>query len=83
MKIEYFERKQVDLTDEQVLQVTKAQLMRLVYPGEYLRYDGKKGKAVLKQDDPNWRHGSVSEEYIRDATELDLAVFRVLEALRK
>ena len=81
IEIEYFERKQIDLTEVQVLQVTKAQLMRLVYPGEYLRYDGN--KAVLKQDDPNWRHGSVSEEYIRDATELDLAVFRVLEALRK
>ena len=36
----------------------------------------------LTQDDPHWRHGSVSEEKVRKATELDLAVFKVLEAIK-
>ena len=72
-----------ELTDRAANDVAIEQLKQLVYPGEYLREEkvGKKTKLVLKQDDPNHRHGSISEDYVRDATELDVAVFKVLEAL--
>lgn len=74
-----------ELTDKAATEVAIEQLERLVSPGEYLREvkEGKKTKLVLKQDDPNHRHGSISEHFVRDATELDIAVFKVLEALRQ
>ena len=74
-----------ELTDKAANEVAIKQLEQLVSPGEYLREEkvGKKTKLVLKQDDPNHRHGSISEEYVRDATELDIAVFAVLKALRQ
>lgn len=70
-----------ELTDRAANEVAIEQLERLVSPGEYLRTE--KGKTWLKQDDPNWRHGSVGEEIVREATELDIAVFAVLRELRK
>ena len=70
----------VSLPELAVLDVTIRKLRDMVYPGEFLRKE--KGKTVVKQDDPNWRHGSVSEDYVRDATELDLAIFRVLDELQ-
>lgn len=74
-----------ELTDKAANEVAIKQLEQLVYPGEYLREvkEGKKTKLVLKQDDPDHRHGSISEEYVRDATDLDVAVFKVLTALRQ
>ena len=74
-----------ELTDKAALEVAIKQLEQLVSPGEYIREVkvGKETKLVLKQDDPDHRHGSISEEYVRDATELDVAVFAVLKALRQ
>ena len=75
----------IELSKENVKEVTRARLLQMIAPGEYLRYEpehaGGKGRYVLKQDDPNWRHGSVHEEFVRVATELDIAVCKVLEAL--
>lgn len=71
----------ITLTSVTVTTVTKNKLMSLVYPGEYLRT--KKGVTYLYQDDPDWRHGSVSEIVVREATQLDKAVFILLEELRK
>ena len=74
-----------ELTDKAALEVAIKQLEQLVSPGEYIREVkvGKETKLVLKQDDPDHRHGSISEEYVRDATDLDVAVFKVLKALRQ
>ncbi len=69
----------IDLNDQAVYDVTVKRLQQLLGNGEYLRTEN--GKVVVKQDDPGWRHGSVGEEYVRDATELDIAIFKVLNTL--
>ena len=69
-----------DLTEAAVNEVTVDRLYKLLDGGEYLRKE--KGKTYLKQDDPNHRHGSISEEIVREATELDIAVLTVIRALR-
>lgn len=81
MEIKYTRRvyETIDLDDNQVKEITRKKLRALVALGEYLREE--KGKIILKQDEPHWRHGSISEDYVRDATELDIAVFKVLKAL--
>jgi hypothetical protein len=73
-----------ELTDKAALEVTIEKLEQLVSPGEYLREvkEGKKTKWVLKQDDPHHYHGSISEHFVRDATDLDIAVFKVLRVLK-
>ncbi len=69
----------LDLDDRAVNEVVRNKLRAMVAPGKYLRE--KNDVIMLMQDDPNWRHGSVSEEIVRIATELDIAVFKVLESL--
>ena len=75
----------VDLDDYQVDTIVLKKIARMLGAGEYLREvpasKGKKTKLVVKQDDPDWRHGSVSEYYVRDATELDIALFKVRDAI--
>lgn len=71
---------EVNLSKDQVEEIVEKYLKRLITPGEYLRKEGK--KVILKQDDPHWRRGSVSEVTVREATTLDLAVFEVLNAIR-
>ena len=73
--------KQIKLNNKQMRDIAISYLESLVYPGEYIRE--VKGKLVVKQDDPYHRHGSISEEYVRDASELDIAVFDMLDKLRK
>lgn len=70
----------IDLNDQAVYDVTVNRLRQLLGDGEYLRTEN--GKVVVKQDDSGWRHGSVRENYVRDATELDISIFEVLDALR-
>ena len=70
----------IELDDKTALKVTQKTLLRLVEPGEYLRTDAN-GAIFLMQDDPNWRHGSVSEEVVRRATDIDVAVFKVIDYL--
>ncbi len=79
MKVTYNKSYEFELRDSDITRATKIKLNQLIYPGEYLKTI--KGEVWLAQDDPHWRHGSVSEEPIRKATELDLAVFKVLSAL--
>lgn len=74
------ETHKISLTDDEMKEIAIHTLKRMVSPEEYLRTEN--GKLVLKQDDPHWRHGSVSEEYVRHATDLDIAVFKVLEKLQ-
>jgi hypothetical protein len=71
----------VELSESNVNEVTINRLKQLIAPGEFIRKKGD--KVLLMQDDPNWRHGSVGEELIREATELDLAVVAVIYALRQ
>ncbi len=82
MRIQFDEvvRRDITLKDATVLEVTRRRLKELVHPGEFIREFGD--KQYLKMDDPDWRHGSVSEVTIREATELDKAVFLVLKALK-
>lgn len=79
MKVSINEPKIVTLSEATIKEVSISYLKRLISPGEYLRNEN--GKIVLKQDDPNHYHGSISEHYVRDATELDLAVFTVLSRI--
>ena len=69
------------LPEATVTEVVERYLRQLVSPGEYLRKDAD-GKTVVKQDDPDHYHGSISEHYVRDATEVDLAAFKLLEHIR-
>jgi hypothetical protein len=82
MEITHYETsaKKIQLSKETVDEITIKRLKQMVYPGEYLRE--KKDGMWLKQDDPHWRHGSVSEDDVRKATELDIAVFAVISAIR-
>jgi len=83
MKIKYdkVESVELHLPGKAVNEITINRLNELISPGEYLRK--KNGKVYLAQDDPDWRHGSISEVQIREATSLDIAVFEVLKALSK
>ena len=67
------------LSKIEVRDIVDRYLRDLIYPGEYLRLED--GAQVVKQDDPHWHHGSVREYYVRDATDLDLAIFKILETL--
>ena len=79
-KFEQLVTQELDLTKEESRRITKEYLRSLVGFNNYLRTD--KGKAVVKEDDPNHRHGSISEEYVRDATEMDIAIFKLLELMK-
>jgi len=70
----------INLPDHTVYEITSKKLKQMLYPGQFLRRDDA-GKLIVKKDEDNWRHGSVSEDYVRDATELDIAIFKVLDAL--
>ena len=71
---------EIELTSETVNKITVDRLKQFLNGGEYLRTE--KGKTYLKQDDPYHRHGSISEEVVREATELDIAVMTVIKAFR-
>lgn len=83
MRITYTTSHEFTLSEKDINSAAKKRLWQLVRPGEYLRYNKNDGKVYLKQDDPHWRHGSVSEEIVREATNLDIAVFKVLEKLNE
>lgn len=83
MKVKFYKSvlEEINLPEDAVNEVTINRLKQFLNGGEYLREE--KGKTWLKQDDPDWRHGSVSEVVVREATELDIAVFKVLKALKE
>lgn len=76
---------EVDLSSHEVDTIVLKKIATMLGEGEYLREEsigkGKTTKLVVKQDDPDWRHGSVQENYVRDATELDIALFKVRDAI--
>lgn len=71
--------REVFLDEATINRITRERLRVMLGEGQYLR--SKDGKLVVTQDDPHWRHGSLQEVYVRDATALDIAVFKVLEEL--
>jgi len=75
----------VNLSDDTVKDITVRRLQRMLDGGEYLREVKVKNKTItmLKMDDPDHRHGSISEVDVREATELDKAIIYVLQTLRK
>jgi hypothetical protein len=87
IKISHNVHQEVDLSDHLIDEIVLKKIDMMLGDGEYLREvpigKGMKTKLVVKQDDPNWRHGSVSEEYVRDATDLDIALFKVRDAISK
>jgi len=80
MKIKVAETvyRDVNLPEHIVDEVTERRLMALVKPGEYLSPDGK----FLKKDE-DYGHGSITSKVVREATDLDRAVFAVLDAMRE
>ncbi len=66
------------LTDETINHVAIHRLEQLVGKGFYL--SDKDGKFIIVKDEE--RGSCFSSEYVRDATDLDIAVFKVLTALR-
>lgn len=83
MKVKFYKSvlEEINLPEDAVNEVTINRLKQFLNGGEYLREEN--GKTWLKEDDPHWRHGSVSEVVVREATELDIAVFKVLKALKE
>jgi len=83
MKVEYKRTvyEELDLSNDTVNDITIRRLYRFLDGGEYLREEN--GKTFLKMDDPHWRHGSVSEVTVREATKLDIAVCEVISAIQK
>lgn len=77
MKLTIYEEKQIELDMDQMRTVTLCYLRSLVHPGRFL-VEASDGKATVTRHDPHSRHGF---ETIRDATELDVAVFRLLPML--
>ena len=75
------ELRSIYLPEANVRDIIERRLSKFLDGGEYLRVED--GKVYLKQDDPEWRHGSVREETVREATELDKAIFLIFKALDK
>jgi hypothetical protein len=84
MKIQHSEvvHSEITLSDDEVDDITFARLRSMVHPAQYLRAKPD-GTLWLTRDDPNWRHGSVSEHDVRPATKEDTAVFKVIDMLWK
>jgi hypothetical protein len=72
--------KKVNIDRKQMKEITVSYLKSMVDPGEYIREE--KGKLVVKRDEQWNRHGSIMEEYVRDACEFDIAIFDMLKLLR-
>lgn len=49
--------------------------------GRYLRQEG--GKTVVKEDEQNWRHGSIGEDFVRVASPEDVEAIGVVNFLDK
>lgn len=65
----------VELTDYQVKEITINYLKSLLQPGQFLRVED--GKMVVKKGNPLLSDG----EHVREASELDMAIFKVLERI--
>lgn len=80
MEISYVRRstETINLPMETVNELTCKRLRQLVHPGEFLQPRGD--KVYLRADDEHY-HGSTTSHDVREATQLDIAVFTVLKAL--
>lgn len=67
-----------ELNEKSCKEVTKYYLEQMLGNGNFVRVEN--GKSVVKITDEDF-HGSLSESYVRDATELDQAISVVLKAL--
>ncbi len=70
----------INLSSENVIEITMTKLRKMVYPGEYLKKD--KGKFMVMNAVEHY-HGSDSEEVVREATDTDLAIFKIIDILQK
>lgn len=70
----------VNLTPENVVEVTKKKLQDMLYPGDYvtMKHNGKKDKTLWLAKDEDHYHGSVGTEYIREATEDEIILYKAL-----
>jgi len=71
----------VELSERSVDDIVRRKLDDLIYPGEFIKQRDT-GQLVLMRADPNWRHGNPDDEFVRLATELDVAVIAVKDALK-
>ena len=72
--------KNINLSKQQMKEVTIQYLKELVHPGEYIREID--GDTYVMMDDDHY-HGSISEIRVRPASDLDIQVFNMLTLLRK
>lgn len=79
MRLTVYEPKEINITSEQMKEVTTKYLRSLVGGDTYLRCTDTGW--VIKEDDDHY-HGSISEVYVRDATNDDRMIFAVLEILK-
>ncbi len=70
----------VNLTVENVVEVTKRKLIEMLHPGEYVttKKDGKKDITLWLARDEDRRHGSVGTEYLHKATDDEIAIYKTL-----
>lgn len=78
MTIRYQTIGYVDIPDDQALSVLK-QLIYKEAKGAFFRKVN--GKEVLYQNDPEHRHGSISEVRVNSPTKLQIAAVRFREAM--
>lgn len=67
------------LNNQDISEITKLKLRQMLLPGQYIRR--LEDILWVTKDEDNWRHGSISEDKVRKATELDLAIELVLNSI--
>lgn len=86
MKVTYYQPFTFELSDKDKIEAAFEVLKSIISPGEYLETK-KDSKLNIELTwlcrDEDYYHGSPSTDYLRVATELDLAVFKVRTELRK
>lgn len=65
----------VILSEANINEITRARLQKIFYPGDYLAV---KDGVLWVAEDEDCRHGTPSTNYLRPATELESAAWRVL-----
>lgn len=72
--------KKIELSEQNVLEVTRKKLRMMLHPGEYVteKFNGKKDRTLWLAKDENHYHGSVGRDYIREATEDEITIYKAL-----
>jgi hypothetical protein len=76
VRVREIQYRDVELTREQVDEITIQRLKTLTGGGEFLRE--RKGVLFVMKLDPDHRHGSVDEVIVREATPMDIKIFEVI-----